>query len=404
MKKSFFILGLLLSVAFLNAQNAPIKSFEAQAAPAFLQSVQIEDAETLDAASNSIDCVSPKGLSATYISNCEAMLKWYAPSEVLWDNGASGNSGYQSMRSLYETNQRKIMADDFVVPAGEVWSVYEVYYGGFYKTTDKDYEPPTYIGIGFYEDGGDGLPSNGTPIFENEYLKTLSGSPAALWQTVVLPEVITLYEGRYWVSIYGTYEQYSDPDVYRYLIVCHDTDKENPWVALDESDGPEWQNVSGVNFSNMAFRIRGSFTQDEIKYNIYRDNALIAEKVSELTFIDSGFDSGVKHTWSVRAVCNDGSVTAPINTTQPPCGAGIADNPQNSFTIAPNPSSGGTIKITANSNFNRVEVINFVGQTVLSASTWGSEIELDISTLTNGVYFVSLATENGFTVQKFVKQ
>jgi len=405
MKKSLLFLGLFLSFVLLNAQNAPIKNFEAQAAPAFLQSAQLEDAEPLDAASNSIDCIAPKGLSVTYTSNCEAKLKWYAPSEILWDNGASGNSGYPSTRFMYETNSRIIMADDFIVPAGEVWNVYEVYYGGFYKTSITTYEPPDYIGIGIYADGGNNLPSStAPPIYENEYLTTISGNLTANWQTVVLPEVITLSEGKYWVSVYGTYEEYRDMDVYNYFIICHDTNHGDPWAILDETDDPEWQNVSTANFANMAFRIRGSFTQDEIKYNIYRDNALIAEKVSELTFIDSGFDSGVKHTWSVRAVCNDGSVTAPINTTQPPCGAGIADNPQNSFTIAPNPSSGGTIKITANSNFNRVEVINFVGQTVLSASTWGSEIELDISTLTNGVYFVSLATENGFTVQKFVKQ
>jgi len=320
MKKSLLFLGLFLSFVLLNAQNAPIKNFEAQAAPAFLQSAQLEDAEPLDAASNSIDCIAPKGLSVTYTSNCEAKLKWYAPSEILWDNGASGNSGYPSTRFMYETNSRIIMADDFIVPAGEVWNVYEVYYGGFYKTSITTYEPPDYIGIGIYADGGNNLPSStAPPIYENEYLTTISGNLTANWQTVVLPEVITLSEGKYWVSVYGTYEEYRDMDVYNYFIICHDTNHGDPWAILDETDDPEWQNVSTANFANMAFRIRGSFTQDEIKYNVYRNNVMIAENLSELTYIDTDFDPTIKHTWSVRVVCSDGGVTPPINSTLPPC-------------------------------------------------------------------------------------
>ena len=75
----------------------------------------------------------------------------------------------------------------------------------------------------------------------------------------------------------------------------------------------------------------------------------------------------------------------------------------NNFSIVPNPATK-DITIKANSDFNKIEVVNFLGQTVITEQNTGNIAKLDISTLTSGVYFVRIISENSASVMKFVKQ
>ena len=74
-----------------------------------------------------------------------------------------------------------------------------------------------------------------------------------------------------------------------------------------------------------------------------------------------------------------------------------------SFSIVPNPATN-NVTITAKENFNNIEVLSFLGQVVLTQTNVGNSTTLDISNLTNGVYFVRITSENGTSVKKFVKQ
>jgi hypothetical protein len=84
------------------------------------------------------------------------------------------------------------------------------------------------------------------------------------------------------------------------------------------------------------------------------------------------------------------------------CYGGI-NNFNTTFTLLPNPANE-SITITSTSIFNTVEIVSFLGQTILSQPANGNRLTLDVSNLTNGVYFVRIITENGASVQKFVKQ
>ena len=138
-------------------------------------------------------------------------------------------------------------------------------------------------------------------------------------------------------------------------------------------------------------------------YNVYRDGARIASNVVAPTYTDLTFDPTKEHTWAVRVICEDDE-TAAVQATKDKCkGDGLNDIVKNGFTIAPNPANS-IIKITAETIFNRIEVINFLGQTVISQPNSNNNTTLDISTLNNGVYFVRIVSENGTSVQKFVKQ
>jgi hypothetical protein len=341
----------------------------------------------------------PRNLAVEYTTDCEALLEWIAPTDVLWDNNnPAANYGHMSCRWMMADYPRFIVADDFIVGAGEKWVITEIYSGGFYQTSDITYEKPDYIGIEIFEDDG-GKP--GQQIFEDYMLTPISGSLAGTF-TVLFPEPFEISTaGKYWVAIYGVFESDYDNEKYEYVIYHSEDSKGSDYLLFDDAEGSWERPGSGSSpYRSLSFRVQGRKVQD-IFYNIYRDGVLIAPNITELSYIDKDYDATHTHTWAVKTVCPDGSgVSAPAYLTVPNCKPenAIIENKTTSFTIFPNPSSC-NITITG-AEFNKVEVINFLGQTVIS----GTNATIDVSNLNSGVYFVRITTGNGTAVQKFVKQ
>ena len=69
-------------------------------------------------------------------------------------------------------------------------------------------------------------------------------------------------------------------------------------------------------------------------------------------------------------------------------------------TIFPNPANN-VLNINANSNINRVEVYNMMGQMVGMYEANDMNTQISTTALANGVYTVKIATENGTSTQKF---
>jgi hypothetical protein len=138
-------------------------------------------------------------------------------------------------------------------------------------------------------------------------------------------------------------------------------------------------------------------------YNVYCDGSLVATNVAGTNYVHSGFNATIGHTWSVKTVCGSGESNS-VSVTKDFCSP-VSNNEiiSNNFTIYPNPAST-AVTIIANNNFHTVNVTNYLGQTVISQSNTGNSVKLDISNLTNGVYFISIVSENGTNVNKFVKQ
>jgi len=394
MKKVLFILGLILSVAFLYAQNPTTEVVK--------KSTLLSHSAVIDAPdplpSREAGCIAAKGLLVEYDAQCgHATLSWYAPTELLWDNTFTSNSGYPSIRFLMAALSRDIIGDDFEIPAGEQWLITELYYGGFYRTSGGDFQPPDYLGIGLYDDAGNGLP--GSLIVEYGELTTLSKSFASTWQTALLPEPQILGAGKYWVSIYGSYMGVSNDEA-GYYIVCNEQTILEPFAAWDEISGEDW-NFVNANLPSISFRVFGRKSTIPPLYNIYRNDQLIAENVSELTYVDYDANLDGANKWSVKVACEDGE-SSPVNANKQKCvPVGIAENEQ-FFTIAPNPASN-TVKIASESIFNKVDVVNFMGQVVISTTQDGTQATIDVSNLSNGIYFVRITTDNGVAVQKFIK-
>ena len=349
-------------------------------------------------------CSRARNLKVNYNEDCDAaVLTWDNPIDVLWDN-TEGFSyyGIESTRWLKEEFERDIVADDFDVPTDEVWIVSEVYFYGFYETDDDDkHEPPDYFGIEIYEDNGFELPGN--RMHEFCFLTPVSGDMGYSFQTVVLPTPVELTEGKYWVAIYGVYDDVNRPE-FLYLISLCEVPVGVPFCYLTEEYGTEWELSDDDDYPSLHFRIHGIVDRGQIYYNIYRDGKLIKEGITETTFTDDEFDPLVKHTWSVRVACPEGDEASPIYGKKEACKeVSINENATTSFAIAPNPAYD-KITITSETNFSKIEVINFLGQIVISQSNSDNYTSLDVSNLNNGVYFVRITTDNGTSSKKFVKQ
>lgn len=85
-----------------------------------------------------------------------------------------------------------------------------------------------------------------------------------------------------------------------------------------------------------------------------------------------------------------------INVTS---GTGIENHELNA-TIFPNPANN-VLNINANSNINRVEVYNMMGQMVGSYNVNDVNTQISTTSFANGVYTVKISTENGMSTQKF---
>ena len=139
--------------------------------------------------------------------------------------------------------------------------------------------------------------------------------------------------------------------------------------------------------------------EEGLKYNVYRGDDIIATEISTTTYIDETFEN-TGHTWTVKTVCADG-ISAGVTVTKPIC-VGINQN-ELTFSIAPNPAQN-EITISSERNYNTIEIINFLGQTVISQNATAQKTTIDVSQLMGGVYFVRIVSDNGTNVQKFVKK
>jgi hypothetical protein len=79
---------------------------------------------------------------------------------------------------------------------------------------------------------------------------------------------------------------------------------------------------------------------------------------------------------------------------------GIAEN-NNSISIYPNPATS-VLNVEAE-GFSTIEMVNVLGQVVYSANAT-SNMQINVSNLDNGVYFVRLNGANGTATQKFIKK
>jgi len=142
------------------------------------------------------------------------------------------------------------------------------------------------------------------------------------------------------------------------------------------------------------------------KYKIFDGEAEIGEATTTTHKVDVSSLGAGEHTknYCVLPVFDAAECTGDVEKVCKPVTFTLSiKDYANTFSIVPNPATR-DITIKAYSDFNKIEVVNFLGQAVITVQNEGKTAKLDISTLTNGVYFVRISSENGTSVMKFVKQ
>ena len=120
------------------------------------------------------------------------------------------------------------------------------------------------------------------------------------------------------------------------------------------------------------------------------------------TFLDEDLPVG-NYEYYVVAHYEMGCVADSSNHVKIEIEVGIDEYLQPNFTMIPNPATN-QVTISSATPFHSVEIINFLGQAVVSQSAEGNTATINISNLNNGVYFVRVVFEDGGSVKKLVKQ
>ena len=157
--------------------------------------------------------------------------------------------------------------------------------------------------------------------------------------------------------------------------------------------------------------LRWSHPQGSIDLAMYPDHTHFAFR--HLT--EDGYHYGWAHIYLTRVtrawhtVCVSGMgyctlPDQPIHWGQTElCGVDEVEKPFSFATLHPNPTNS-MVTITGE-NLRRAEVLNMLGQQVLSVQNKGNELHIDMAALPAGIYFVTVIDDEGRKcVQKVVKE
>jgi M6 family metalloprotease-like protein len=279
-----------------------------------------------------------------------AKLIWDAPQEktknklpkqILWNNTAGEtNVGFQSSRWI-GGNDRIVLADDFNVPKDETWTLEEISFTGW---TNGSSPLPTHIGIAIYKDNGKDCPQN-TPIYEKADFTPIEGIISGEMHISLIDPIVIGESGKYWISIYGIYEEKYD---YTKRFDLASTTKtigakmcrwDPSGILGDPHYFPNWGVVLIDNplYYGFSFSLFGVLDySDKILYNVYVDDILVAAEVEKTTYeYSKQIIISEDHNWCVATLCTSYIESEKIcYQTQ-----GLRYN----ISVSVNPSIGGTV-------------------------------------------------------------
>lgn len=136
-------------------------------------------------------------------------------------------------------------------------------------------------------------------------------------------------------------------------------------------------------------------SSEAVSYLVKRDGETLGT-TTETTFNDELTETG-SYLYSVYAVNESGAMSAPASAIVTVDFTGVIENEDVKVSVYPNPSNG-ILNIVTNANNYEYQVINCVGQMVLSGNADG-RTSLNVSEL-NGVYFLRIVADGEVIVRK----
>ena len=133
-------------------------------------------------------------------------------------------------------------------------------------------------------------------------------------------------------------------------------------------------------------------------YNLYRNGLLLAENLTERSYVDTISSVGERQVYQVTGVVN-GVESSPSNkVVYDP--SGLVEESPEQVMLYPNPSFG-TVTIEA-ASLQKVEVYDMAGQRILEGRGSAKAAKVDLSVFQSGVYVVRIITGQGEFLRKLV--
>ena len=139
-------------------------------------------------------------------------------------------------------------------------------------------------------------------------------------------------------------------------------------------------------------------SEDAVSYLVKRNGETLGE-TTDLSFEDVVEESG-EYKYSVFAVGENGSMSAPVSVIINLDFTGVAENQNVNISVYPNPANDVLTIDTKAGNF-KYQLINSLGQVVRNGNA-NNKAYVKVSDLNKGIYFLSITSGNQVNVQKVV--
>ena len=158
-----------------------------------------------------------------------------------------------------------------------------------------------------------------------------------------------------------------------------------------------WDAAEGAIFYDWAVFIAGA--------DIEVDNPVAFENTTATTATAQGLIPGVSYDAYIQTDCggnnNVSDVVGPITFTT--TALGVNDVDVTTFVFAPNPADG-NVNIVATTAITTLQIVNMLGQNVLSITPNSKEFTIDVSGLSSGAYFINAITNGVTTTKKLIRK
>ena len=160
------------------------------------------------------------------------------------------------------------------------------------------------------------------------------------------------------------------------------------------------QNVEGFDYN---FKVTMSWIEVNAaqQYRLYLDGELL-ETLTDNTFV-KGFDEEGEHYFTVTSVCENGESEQSETFGFELIGVSVEESLSEDVEIYPNPARD-FVKLSAIScQLSAIRVYNYLGILIEEIEINSDEVEINVSEYNSGIYFISIQTENGNLIKKFIK-
>ena len=134
-------------------------------------------------------------------------------------------------------------------------------------------------------------------------------------------------------------------------------------------------------------------------YNIYVNNELVAENISELSYQHPLSEAGF-YVVEVVALYDDKSSVGVVKTID--AELNISENTDVSINIYPNPAKDLVKLSVVSGQQSAVRIYNVLGMMVDEIEMNSNEIEINVSEYKSGIYFINVETSNGNIIKKMI--